>query len=314
MLQMHTLKSKADPRVEAFRHFNRFYTKRIGILREGLLQSPFSLTQVRVLYELAHRDRATASELGLDLELDAGYLSRILGNFEKRGLVARKQSKTDGRRFELRLTRAGRAVFGPLERRSSEEAARMLSDLSPQAQARVIEAMNIIEGLLGKPPESKIPYMLRTHQPGDMGWVVYRHGILYSQEYGWDERFEALVAEIVAKFVHEFDPRRERCWIAERNGENAGCVFLVKESATIAKLRLLLVEPSARGLGIGKRLVSECIRFARQVGYQKLTLWTNDVLTAARSIYEKEGFCLVHEERHHSFGHELAGQNWDLQL
>jgi DNA-binding MarR family transcriptional regulator/N-acetylglutamate synthase-like GNAT family acetyltransferase len=311
---MEILEANTDAQVESIRRFNRFYTKQIGVLREGLLRSSFSLTQVRVLYELAHRERVTASELGQELELDAGYLSRILRAFEKRGLVARKQSKADGRQFELRLTRIGRTVFQPLERRSCEEVARMLSDLPPHAQSRLIEAMSTIEELLGKQPESRLPYLLRTHQPGDMGWVVYRHGILYSQEYGWDEHFEALVAEIVAKFVRDFDPKRERCWIAERNGENAGCVFLVKESASVAKLRLLLVEPTARGLGMGKRLVSECIRFARQAGYQRLTLWTNDILTAARCIYEKEGFRLVHEERHHSFGRELTGQNWDLQL
>ncbi len=311
---MDSSKAAADARVEAVRRFNRFYTKRIGVLREGLLQSRFSLTQVRVLYELAHRGHPTATELAEDLDLDAGYLSRILGNFEKRGVLTRKQSKLDGRQLELRLTRAGRAVFQPLEKCSCEEVSRMLGDLFPNEQSRLIGAMNTIESLLEKGPETKVPYLLRTHQPGDMGWVVYRHGVLYYQEYRWDEHFEALVAEIVAKFVRDFDPRRERCWIAERNGENVGSVLLVKESDSVARLRLLLVEPTARGLGIGDRLVAECSRFARQVGYRKMTLWTNDILTAARRIYEKHGFRLIHEDQHHSFGHDLVGQTWDLEL
>ena len=250
-----------DQRVDAVRRFNRFYTKQIGVLHEGLLGSPFSLTEVRVLYELAHREKPTATELGKELGLDPGYLSRILRGFKKRGLVDKTPSEADGRQSLLSLTARGRKTFAPLNARSSNEVAAMLSKLSMVEQSRLIEAMHTIEGLLGARPEQKAPFLLRPHQPGDMGWVVHRHGVLYAQEYGWDEQFEALVAEILAKFIKEFDPKRERCWIAERDDEIVGSVFLVKQSAKVAKLRLLLVEPKARGLGIGGRLVDECIRF-----------------------------------------------------
>jgi DNA-binding MarR family transcriptional regulator/GNAT superfamily N-acetyltransferase len=303
-----------DQRVDAVRRFNRFYTKQIGVLHEGLLGSPFSLTEVRVLYELAHREKPTATELGKELGLDPGYLSRILRGFKKRGLVDKTPSEADGRQSLLSLTARGRKTFAPLNARSSNEVAAMLSKLSMVEQSRLIEAMHTIEGLLGARPEQKAPFLLRPHQPGDMGWVVHRHGVLYAQEYGWDEQFEALVAEIVAKFIKEFDPKRERCWIAERDDEIVGSVFLVKQSAKVAKLRLLLVEPKARGLGIGGRLVDECIRFARRVGYRTITLWANDVLHAARHIYEKAGFRLVREEPHHSFGHDLVGETWELEL
>ena len=303
-----------EARVDAMRRFNRFYTRRIGVLQEGLLQSPFSLAEARVLYEVAHRDRPAAAELGQELGLDAGYLSRILRGLRKRGLVDRRPSEADGRRSLLGLTRSGRAAFATLDERSRAEIGAMLDRLAPRGQARLVDAMRTVEELLGDAPRPAASYMLRSHQPGDMGWVVHRHGALYAQEYEWDERFEALVADIVARFVNRFDPKRERCWIAEVDGEVVGSVFLVKQSRTVARLRLMLVEPRARGMGIGKRLVGECIRFARQAGYRKITLWTNSVLLAARHIYEQSGFRLVHEERHHGFGHDLVGETWDLKL
>jgi DNA-binding MarR family transcriptional regulator/GNAT superfamily N-acetyltransferase len=303
-----------DRRVGAVRCFNRFWTRRIGVLQEGYLESPFSLTEVRVLYELAYREDTTASELGKELGLDTGYLSRILRGFEERGLIAKKPSETDGRRSLLRLTEGGREAFVPLDARSREDVGAMLDDLSVVEQDRLVGAMHTIERLLGARPEPKVPYLLRQHEPGDMGWVVHRHGVLYAREYGWDERFEALVARIVADFVDYYDPAKERCWIAEMDGEIVGCVFVVKASDTVAKLRLLLVEPEARGLGLGTHLVEECIRFARGRGYEKLTLWTNSVLDAARRIYEEKGFEVAEEEEHHSFGKDLVGQNWELKL
>jgi DNA-binding MarR family transcriptional regulator/GNAT superfamily N-acetyltransferase len=307
-------RSGLDHRVDAVRQFNRSYTKRIGVLHEGLLGSPYTLTEVRVLYELAHRDRPTAAELSKELGVDPGYLSRILRGFKKRGMISKARSAADGRQSHLSLTARGRKAFEPLDRRSHDEIRAMLSGLSTTDQHRLVQAMQTMETLLGSHPEPKVPYLLRPHQPGDMGWVIHRHGALYAQEYGWDETFEALVADIAAKFIREFDPKRERCWIAEREGEIVGSVFLVKKSQTVAKLRLMYVEPKARGLGIGSRLAGECIRFARQVGYRKITLWTNSVLLAARHIYQKAGFRLVHEERHHSFGHDLIGETWELEL
>src|SRR5215203_7418026 len=249
-----------ERRVGEVRRFNRFWTRQIGMLREGYLESPFSLTEVRVLYELAHREETTASELGEELGLDAGYLSRLLGGFEKGGLIHKRPSEADGRRSLLRLTEQGLETFAPLDARSRSDIGAMLGSLTVAEQERLVGAMRTIEGLL---TEEEGSYLLRPHESGDMGWVVHRHGVLYAGEYGWDERFEALVAEIVAKFIREYDPRLERCWIAERDGETVGCVFLVRESEGIAKLRLLLVEREARGLGIGRRLVEECIRFAR---------------------------------------------------
>jgi DNA-binding MarR family transcriptional regulator/GNAT superfamily N-acetyltransferase len=301
-------------RVEAVRRFNRFYTKQIGLLQEGLLSSPFSLTEARVIYELAHHERTTATELANGLGLDPGYLSRILRGFQKRGLIGKKTSDTDGRQNYLWLTKEGQEAFAALDARSQHEIETMLNELASEGQHRLLQAMDTIEGLLAAAPENKAPYILRPHQPGDMGWVVHRHGILYAEEYGWDERFEALVAEITAKFIQNYDPKRERCWIAEQCGENVGSVFLVKQSEEVAKLRLLLVEPKARGLGLGAGLVNECIRFARQAGYKRITLWTNSVLHAARQIYKKTGFRLVHQEPHHSFGQDLISETWELDL
>lgn len=306
--------SELQQRVAAVRRFNRFYTQRIGVLGEGHLSSPYSLSEVRVLYELAHREKPTASELGRELGLDAGYLSRMLRGFEKRGFLARKPSETDGRQSLLSLTRKGRDAFAALNTRSSEEVGAMLRDLSPEDQRRLVGAMRIVETLLGGAAEARAPFILRSHQPGDMGWVVHRHGVLYSREYGWGEQFEAVVADVVAKFLQQHDPKRERCWIAEQDGESVGSIFLVQQSKTVAKLRLLLVEPKARGLGVGRALVSECIRFARQAGYNKVTLWTNSLLLSARHLYEEAGFELMHEEPHPAFGKGSMGQNWDLKL
>lgn len=300
--------------IETVRRFNRFYTRQIGLLREGLLDSPFSLTEVRVLYELAHRDKLTAAELGKDLGLDRGYLSRTLQSFEKRSLIKKTRSQIDGRQSFLALTVRGRKFFAPLNARSQKGAEEMLSSLSAGEQRGLIEAMETIERLLTNKPEPKVPYILRSHHPGDMGWIVHRHAVVYSQEYGWDEDFEAQAAQIVADFIKNFDAKSERCWIAERDGEIVGSVFLVKKSKTVGQLRLLLVEPKARGLGIGKRLVGECIRFARQKGYRKIVLWTNSILGAARHIYEEADFRLVQEQPHHSYGHNLVGQNWELKL
>lgn len=303
-------------RIEAVRRFNRFYTRQIGLLHEGLLRSPFTLTEARVIYDLAHHERTTATHLGQELRLDAGYLSRILHAFQKRELIEKSPSEADRRQHLLSLTEKGQEAFAQLNAASRGEIEAMLSELSETDQQRLVHAMHAIEGLLDAQPEHKVPYILRPHQSGDMGWVVHRHGVTYNQEYGWDEQFEALVAEIVAQFIRGFDPKRERCWIAEKEGENVGCVFLVKhpEREGVAKLRLLLVEPKARGLGIGRRLVHECTRFARQKGYRTITLWTNSVLVAARRLYEREGYRLVDETPHHSFGHDLVGQTWELEL
>jgi DNA-binding MarR family transcriptional regulator/GNAT superfamily N-acetyltransferase len=305
----------SDPAVAAVRGFNRFYTRQIGVLNEYLLDSQFSLTEMRVLYELAHRNETTAAELCKDLALDPGYLSRMVQHFEKEGLLVRVKSESDGRQSVLSLTARGRKTFAPFEKRSTEQVAEILGRLSPGEQKRVLDAMRTIEGLLGSEGKAERSYVLRPHRPGDMGWVVHRHGVLYSQEYGYDERFEALVAEIVADFVQHFDPKRDACWMAEKNDEIVGSIFLVKKSKTVAKLRVLLVEPSARGLGIGKRLIAECVGFARQAGYKKIVLWTQSELPAARHLYEQAGFKLAGEKRHDSWGREgLVAETWELKL
>ena len=306
--------SQFDQRVAGVRRFNRFYTGQIGLLQDRWLQSPFSLTEARVLYEIASRARATASEIGRELKLDPGYLSRILRRFRQRGLVRKTPSEKDGRRAFLTLTARGRAAFAPLDRRSGEQVAAMLNKIPPAEQKRVVSAMANIETLIRKTSAKERSYVLRSHKTGDMGWVVARHGALYAAEYGWDSRIEALTAEIVSTFLKNFDPKREACWIAEIDGEPVGSVFLVRETDDVARLRLLIVEPQARGLGIGKRLVNDCVGFARRAGYTKITLWTHGVLTAARAIYQSVGFRLVDQWVHDEFGKPEASETWELEL
>jgi DNA-binding MarR family transcriptional regulator/GNAT superfamily N-acetyltransferase len=303
-------------RIEAVRRFSRFYTRQIGLLEEGLLRSPFTLTEGRVIYELAHHERATATHLGEELGLDGGYLSRVIRALQRRGVLEKRASEEDRRRHLLSLTEEGQEAFAQLNAASRADIGAMLDELPVAEQERLVHAMSTVQDVLGARPEHRVPYILRPHGPGDMGWVVQRQTLLYNTEYGWDDEFEALSAEIVAHFIRNFDPKKERCWIAEKEGENVGSVFLVRhpERDGVAKLRLLFVEARARGLGIGRRLVQECTRFARQAGYHTITLWTNSVLDAARAIYEKEGYVLVEEEAHHSFGHDLVGQNWKLAL
>jgi DNA-binding MarR family transcriptional regulator/N-acetylglutamate synthase-like GNAT family acetyltransferase len=303
-----------DGRIHTVRRFNRFYTRQIGLLHEGLAGSAFPLTEARVLYELAHRERPTATDLCRDLGLDAGYLSRILRSFEHRGLVQKTRSATDGRRSHLSLTARGEKAFAPLDARSHADAGAMLRSLAPPQQAKVVAAMRTIEALLHRDAGRPAPYVVRQHRPGDMGAVIRLHGMIYTREYGWDHTFEALVARIAARFIERHDPARERCWIAEQDGEVVGSVFLVKKSRTVGQLRLMIVDPRARGLGIGARLVDECLRFARRAGYRKVTLWTNSVLLAARHLYARAGFRLVHEERHRSFGKDLIGETWERVL
>jgi DNA-binding MarR family transcriptional regulator/N-acetylglutamate synthase-like GNAT family acetyltransferase len=301
-------------RVAAVREFNRFYTRRIGVLHEGLLESPFSLTESRVLYELAHREQPAAAELAKELGLDAGYLSRILSKFKRLGLVASKPARQDARQALLWLTRKGHAAFAVLNARSQKEVSAMLAAMPDSSQVRLVEAIETIRRVTGGLVDAKAPYLLRPPAPGDMGEVVRLHGCLYAREYGWDQRFEGLVAGIVARFVERYDAARERCWIAERDGRVVGCVFLVKQSGKVAKLRMLLVTPEARGFGLGARLVSECIEFARLAKYRKITLWTNSVLVGARHIYERTGFRLVKSEPHRSFGQDLVSETWELKL
>jgi len=300
--------------VGAIRRFNRFYTRRIGVLDEGMLHSPWSLTEVRVMYELAHRTESTAADLVAALGLDAGYLSRILRGFEREKLVTRKRSANDARQVHLALTPRGRRVFSALDKRQSMEVRGMIHGMPFEARRDLEVTMRKIERLLSCDPAEPRRVSFRTHRPGDIGWVVYRHGVIYWQEYGWDERFEAVVGEIAVRFLRTFDRSSERCWIAEVDGERAGCVFLVRQSRRVAKLRLLLVEPDARGLGIGGSLVDRCIAFAGKAGYRKLTLWTNSVLDAARHIYQERGFRLVREAKHRTFGRGLIGQYWELDL
>ena len=308
------MSAETSERIEAVRRFTRFYTRHLGVLAEGLLQSPFPLPEARLIYEIAHHVETTTAELGAELGLDSGYVSRLVRRLHEQGVVDKKPSKSDGRVTLLSLTEEGMSAFARLNSASRNQVGNMISELSDADQQRLVQAMSTVERVLGAEPEHRVPYILRPHQLGDIGWVVQRHGVLYNREYGWDDQFEALVAEIVARFIQKFDPKRERCWIAEKDGANVGSVFLVRNTESVAQLRLLLVAPEARGLGIGKRLVSECTRFARQVGYEKIMLWKNDVLHAARHLYEVEGYRLVKEEPHHSFGHDLVGQFWEIVL
>lgn len=299
-----------DP-VATVRAFNRFYTRHLGVLDQQLLESPYSLTEARVLYELASKDGQSAKEIGAGLKLDAGYLSRILQTFNEKGLVVRKPSPADRRQYQLSLTAKGRLAFGRLNRGSHDQVTEMLDGLGAHAP-RVVQAMTTIETLLGG---SDAPLAtLRSPRPGDMGWVVQNHGALYAAEYGYDASFEGLVADIVAKYIAAFDPSRERCWIAEMDGAPVGSIFLVKASDDIAKIRLLIIDPVARGQSLGHRLTAEAIGFARQCGYRKITLWTQSNLFAARKIYERAGFRLVASEPHRSFGQNLVGETWELVL
>jgi DNA-binding MarR family transcriptional regulator/GNAT superfamily N-acetyltransferase len=310
-----TVGNQAGERIAAARRFNRFYTRQIGVLRKNYLGTPYSLGESRVLYEIAHGAR-TASDVARALDLDAGYLSRVLRNFEKQRLIARKPSVNDARQSELALTARGRKAFTPLEKRSDALVGTMFGRLKQPEQYRLVAAMAEVEALLGgaittKPQAS---YILREPRLGDFGWIVSRHAELYGSEYGWNEPFEGLCAQIVADFANDNDPKRERCWIAEMNGENVGCVMLVEDSKKVARVRLLLVDPKARGLGLGAQLVDECVRFARQAGYSKITLWTHSVLTAARHVYEKAGFTLTASEKRHSWGKDVVAEFWDLAL
>jgi DNA-binding MarR family transcriptional regulator/GNAT superfamily N-acetyltransferase len=300
--------------IAAVRRFSRFYTSQLGLLGDGLLRSAFSLTEARVLYELAHREAPTATDLIRDLGLDAGYLSRILKAFEQRGVITRTASPRDGRQALLMLTQAGRAAFAPLDLASQEEVRTLIGRLTPMQTADLVVAMQTVERLMGhgSPPVAGVT--MRPHRVGDLGWIAHRQALLYAQEYGWDESYEVLAAEILAAFVKNNDPDKERSWIAEREGLVVGSVFVVRASETVAKLRLLYVEPSARGLGLGRRLVDACIAFARDRGYRTLTLWTNDVLVPARRIYQQAGFACVAREPHHSFGKDLVGETWELAL
>jgi DNA-binding MarR family transcriptional regulator/GNAT superfamily N-acetyltransferase len=306
------MKSRAES-VADVRAFNRFYTKVIGLLRDDLVRTPYSLTEGRVIFELAQRDATEVADLRRSLDLDAGYLSRILARFEADGLVRRERSETDGRRQVIRLTANGRAAYTSLDERAGAEISAMLERLSETDRRRLLGAMATIRELLGETVRPDM-IVLRPPVPGEMGWVVQRHGALYADEYGWDDTFEALVARIVADYVANRDPKREAAWIAEVDGQPVGCVFCVKRDDRQAQLRLLLVEPGVRGLGIGGRLVAECMRFARRAGYKKLVLWTNDVLVDARRVYERAGFRLVDEGKHHSFGKDLVEQTWTLDL
>jgi len=299
--------------VGTVREFNRFYTNVIGVLRGKYLDTAYSVTEARVLFELAQRETAEVGDLRRIIDLDQGYLSRILTRFESGGLVTRQKSAADARRQQIALTPAGREAIGVLDTRAASQIADLLSGIRPGDQSRLLDAMRTITDVL---TETKRPrgYLLREPRPGDFGWVIARNGALYAEEYGWDLTYEALVARIVAEYVDNFDPTAEAALIAEVDGVPAGCVFCVRDSDTTARLRLLLVEPWARGLGIGGRLVDEVLRFARQAGYTRITLWTNDVLTSARRIYQRAGFTLDSENQHHSFGKDLTGQNWSRPL
>jgi DNA-binding MarR family transcriptional regulator/GNAT superfamily N-acetyltransferase len=306
--------SQPEDQIAAVRAFNRFYTRKLGVLDQQLLKSPFSLSEARVLYELANRENAAAKEIGVELGLDPGYLSRIIQNFDETGLITRKPLPLDRRQYRLSLTAKGRQAFAKIDRSSHDDVADMLATLPRGDGRRLIEAMAVIERLLGNPRASPAPAILRGHRPGDMGWVVQSHGSLYASEYGFDSAFEALVAEIAAKFLASFDASRERCWIAEIDGAQVGSVFLVRHADDVAKLRLLLVDPAGRGQGLGRRLVAECLAFAQACGYRKITLWTQSILVAARKIYQDAGFVLMASEPHRSFGQSLIGETWELKL
>jgi len=302
-----------DAAVAAVREFNRFYTNVIGLLRGKYLDTPYSLTEARLLFELAQRDTSEVTDLRRTVDIDPGYLSRILARFEADGLITRHRSAADARRQVIGLTATGRCVVGGLDARSAGQTRDMLAAVRDEDRRRLLGAMRVITETLTGSPRPR-GYLLRPPQPGDMGWVVQRNAAVYTEEFGWDSSYEALVARIVADYVDHSDPGAEAAWIAEVDGTPAGCVFCVRENATTARLRLLLVEPSARGLGIGSRLVEEVLRFARQAGYSGITLWTNDVLLDARRIYQRAGFTLDNESRHHSFGKDLTGQNWSRAL
>jgi DNA-binding MarR family transcriptional regulator/GNAT superfamily N-acetyltransferase len=301
--------------VDRFRSFNRFYTRMIGTLTEGLLNSEYSLTEARVLYELAMHEGILAREIADELNLDVGYLSRILRKFENAALIRKRVSASDARQMELRLTVKGRALFDELNERSNQQAEQLLESLTPGKRTSLLHSMSGIVNAMAS-DGSLSPYLLRQNRPGDMGWVISRHAELYAREYGWDEHFEALVGNLAADFITNYDPRLERCWIAERDGERLGCVFLVKnrDEVATARLRMLLVEPSARGLGLGKALVHECVSFARTAGYKKVILWTVNLLSAARHIYQQAGFKLVQEQAAHRFGADMIDQTWELKL
>jgi DNA-binding MarR family transcriptional regulator/GNAT superfamily N-acetyltransferase len=304
----------SDDQILAVRAFNRFYTRKLGVLDQHLLKSPFSLSEARVLYELASRDDTAAKEIGIELGLDPGYLSRIIQKFDDDGLITRKPLAADRRQYRLSLTAKGRQAYTKLDRSSHDEVGALLATLPGGDGQRLVKAMALIERLLGAPDHAAPPAMLRDPRPGDMGWVVQSHGALYASEYGFDASFEALVAEIAAKFLASFDASRERCWIADIDGAPVGSVFLVRHSDDVAKLRLLLVDPAGRGQGLGRRLVAECISFAQACGYRKITLWTQSILVAARKIYQDAGFVLVASEPHRSFGQSLIGETWELKL
>jgi DNA-binding MarR family transcriptional regulator/N-acetylglutamate synthase-like GNAT family acetyltransferase len=306
--------SQPEDQIAAVRAFNRFYTRKLGVLDQQLLKSPFSLSEARVLYELANRENAAAKEIGIELGLDPGYLSRIIQSFVESGLVTRKPLPSDRRQYRLSLAAKGRQAFAKLDRSSHDDVADLLATLPRGDSGLLIEAMAVIERRLGNPRASPAPAILRGHRPGDMGWVVQSHGSLYAREYGFDSAFEALVAEIAAKFLASFDASRERCWIAEIDGAQVGSVFLVRHTNDVAKLRLLLVDPAGRGQGLGRRLVAECLSFAQACGYRKITLWTQSILVAARKVYQDAGFVLMASEPHRSFGQSLIGETWELKL
>jgi len=303
-----------DGQIAAVRAFNRFYTRKLGVLDQQLLKSPFSLSEARVLYELAHREELAAKEIGIELGLDPGYLSRIVQKFDEDGLITRKPLASDRRQYRLGLTARGRQAFAKLERITKDDVGAMLAALPAGDSQRLVGAMATIERLLGEGSVPPRPAILRDPRPGDMGWVVQSHGALYARDYGFDSSFEGLVAEIAGKFLTSFDASRERCWIAELDGAQVGSVFLVRQSDDIAKLRLLLVDPAGRGQGLGQRLVGECVAFARACGYRKITLWTQSILFAARKIYQDSGFVLVATEPHRSFGQDLIGETWEREL